>query len=75
MITPNLVMYAAFCLFAIAVLLFMTGLMFCAFLWTANKFVCTYTCVRAAQEAYRQGRDPFWPFWRSKAREMKVDQE
>lgn len=47
------------------------GLALSALIWALSKLTDTYTLVRAIQEAYKQGRDPWWPFWRRKAKEMR----
>jgi len=47
------------------------GMALAALIWMLSKLTDTYTLVRAIQEAYKQGRDPWWPFWRRKAKEMR----
>jgi hypothetical protein len=65
------ILYFSFVAWNGFMLLVAAGLAFWAFNWALSQFIRTYTCVQAIREAYRQGRDPFWPFWRRKAREMK----
>lgn len=65
------IMYASFVAWNAFVLLVMIGAAFAAFGWALSKMADTYTLVLAIQEAYKQGRDPWWPFWRRKAKEMR----
>ena len=65
------ILHASFIAWNVFVLLLMIGMACVALTWAISKFADTYTCVRAIQEAYKQGRDPWWPFWRRKAKEMR----
>ena len=65
------ILYLSFMAWNMFVLLLMIGMACAALTWTIQKFSDTYTLVRSIQEAYEQGRDPWWPFWRRKAKEMR----
>lgn len=50
------------------------GLACGALIWALTRLTDAYTLIRSIQEAYRQGRDPWWPCWRRKAKEMQEEQ-
>jgi hypothetical protein len=63
--------YISFAAWNVAVIALSIGAALCAVHWACSKFIDTYTLVMSVREAYRQGRDPWWPFWRRKAKEMR----
>jgi hypothetical protein len=67
------ILYMSFMAWNVLVLLLMIGIACAALNWAISKFADVYTLVRSIQEAYRQGRDPWRPFWRRKAKEMRED--
>jgi hypothetical protein len=61
----------SFVTWGIFILLLTIGIACAALTWAISKFADTYTLVRSIREAYHQGRDPWRPFWRRKAKEMR----